>query len=144
MPTKFPTIRKEWSTAIRATHDLAGITSHPDAVQLHQHRWTITLVWVAEFNPSLGFQRDEYAIEKSWGTRIAELEGKNLSELMSLPATAENFACWLLWCWLPRLSPHKVIFELSAVRVTKDGHSAEIEHTNANKRGWEAFGGDVA
>jgi hypothetical protein len=29
------------------------------------------------------------------------------------------------------------------VRVTKDGHSAEIQYTEANRRGWAAFGGEV-
>lgn len=145
MTTKFPTIRKEWSTTIRATHDLAGVTSHPDAMSgVHQHRWTITLIWVAEYNCMIGFQRDEHAIEGSWGERIAELEGKNLSELMTLPATAENFACWLLFYWLPRLSSQEVNFELTAVRVTKDYHSAEMQRTEANKRGWQWFGGAVA
>lgn len=146
MPVKFPTIRKEWTTAIRAKHDLAGVTTHPDAREgMHGHRWTITLIWVAEFNCKIGFQRDEWNIEQGWGKRIEELEGKNLSELIApLPATAENFACWLLFFWLPRVSPGSITHEVTAVRVTKDGHSAEITHTEANKRGWEWFGGAVA
>jgi hypothetical protein len=45
---------------------------------------------------------------------------------------------------LPRLSPQEVNFELTAVRVTKGGHSVEIAHTEANKRGWQSFGGEVA
>lgn len=142
---KFPTIRKESPFAIRATHDLRGITVHPDAMEgIHQHRWTITLIWAAEFNCRIGFQRDEHAINDSWGSRIGELEGKNLSDLMVLPATAENFACWLLFFWLPRLSEHEITHELTAVRVTKDGHSCEIEYCAANLRGWQAFGGEVA
>jgi len=110
----------------------------------HWHRWTVTLIWVAEFNCKLGFQRDEYAIQGAWGERIAELEGKNLSEMMKLPATAENFACWLLFYWLPRLSPQEINHELTGVRVSKGGHSCELLHTEANKRGWQWFGGEVA
>lgn len=144
MPTKFPTIRKEWSTAIHASHDLRGVTAHPDAMQAHQHRWTITCIWIAEFNCKVGFMRDEHDIEGGWGKRIDELEGKNLSELMKLPATAENFALWLLYYWLPRLSDREITNELSGVRVTKDGHSSEVMHTAANRRGWEYFGGEVA
>lgn len=141
---KFPTIRKEWSKTIYAAHDLTGVTMHPDAMTgRHMHEWTITLVWVAEFNCRLGFQRDEHAIEQAWGERIAELNRKNLSELMALPATSENFACWLLFHWLPRLTPHEINHELTAVRVTKDGHSCEIVHNEGNKRAWQSFGGEV-
>lgn len=144
MTTKFPKISKEWTTAIRASHDLAGVTSHPDAmIGNHVHRWTITLIWVAEYNCKIGFQRDEHAISGSWGERLAELEGKNLSELMTLPATAENFACWLLFFWLPRLSEHEINHELSGVRVCKGGHSAEVMYSAANRRGWEFFGGEL-
>lgn len=145
MTTKFPTIRKEWSKTIYAAHDLTGVTSHPDAMAgRHMHEWTITLIWVAEYNCRIGFQRDEHAIAEGWGERIDQLNRVNLSEKMALPATAENFACWLLWHWLPRLSEREITFELDGVRVTKDGHSAEIMHSAANKAGWVAFGGEVA
>jgi 6-pyruvoyl-tetrahydropterin synthase len=145
MTQKFPTIRKECSFAIRARHDLTGITNHPDAMDgLHGHRWTVTLIWIAEYNCKLGFQRDEWSVEQSWGKRLEELEGVNLSERMKLPATAENFAAWLLFFWLCRPSEREVNFELSGVRVTKDGHSAEIMHSATNKRAWEWFGGEVA
>lgn len=145
MPVKFPTIRKEWSMVISMTHDLRGVTTHPDAMHgEHLHAWKVTLVWVAEFNCMLGFQRDEHSIGQAWGRRLADLDGKNLSGMMKLPPTAENFACWLLFYWLPRLSPHEINHELTAVRVTKDGHSCEIAHTEANKRGWKSFGGEVA
>lgn len=144
MAVKFPTIRKEWSKKIRATHDLRGVTSHPDAMAgVHEHEWTITLLWDAEYNPMIGFQRDEHAIEQSWGQRLAELEGQNLSKLMKLPATAENFAFWVLLKWIPRLSPHEINFEVPGVRVTKDGHSAEVWRTAANVRAWRAFGGEI-
>lgn len=144
MPVKFPVLRKEWSTKLTAWHDLTGVTSHPDAIEPHLHEWTITLIWINEINCKVGFHVDEHAIDASWGARIRELRGKNLSNLMTLPPTAENFACWLLWFWLPRLSDREVTFELDGVRVTKDGHSAEIMHNTANKRGWEWFGGEVA
>jgi len=144
MPQKFPTIRKEWSKTIYAAHDLTGVTTHPDAaVGQHMHEWAITLVWIAEYNCRIGFQRDEHSIAESWGGRIDELNRKNLSELMVLPATAENFACFLLFYWLPRLTPKEINHELTAVRVTKDGHSCEVAHTEANKRGWQWFGGPV-
>jgi hypothetical protein len=141
----WPTIRKESPFAIFATHDLKGVTTHPDAMAgVHGHRWTIHLIWTAPYNCQMGFMRDEKAIEDKWGARLEELRDKNLSELMGLPATAENFACWLLFCWLPRLSQNEVNFELDGIRVTKDGHSVEVRRTETNKRGWEWFGGETA
>lgn len=145
MTVKFPTIRKEWTKIVIASHDLRGVTSHPDAMAgVHEHVWKITLIWVAEFNCMTGFQRDEHAIEQSWGERLGQLEGQDLSKLMKLPATAENFAYWLRYFWLPRLSPQEVNHELSGVRVTKGDSTAEMMHTEANKRGWQSFGGEVA
>lgn len=144
--TKFPTIRKEWSRfLLDASHDLRGVTTHPDAMLgKHSHSWLITLVFEGEYNPRIGFQRDEHAISLGWGERIDELQGEDLSALMKLPATAENFAYWLLYYWLVRPSGSELNFEISAVRVTKDGHSSEVRRTAANRRGWEAFGGEVA
>lgn len=145
MTTKFPTVRKEYTVQLYASHDLSGITAHPDGEDgEHSHWWDITLIWVAEYNCRVGFQRDEQHIADAWGARIGELEGENLSERMSLPATAENFACWLLFFWLPRLTDQEINHELTAVRVTKEGHSAEVAHTEANKRGWQFFGGEVS
>jgi len=145
MPVKFPVVRKEWSRKIRASHDLRGVTTHPDAMAgLHEHEWTITLIWVAEYNCAIGFQRDEHAIEQSWGDHLDKLNGKNLSELMPLPATSENLACWLLLDYCTRPSDQEVSYELSGLRVTKDGHSAEVMRTEANRRAWRWFCGEMA
>lgn len=140
----FPTVRKESNYVITCQHDLKGITAHPDAMEgPHWHEFEITIISTKPYSPKLGFGRDEYTIDGAWGERIHELDERNLSELMSLPATAENFACWLLFYWLPRLSDQEVNFELDAVRVTKDQHSSTIERTERNKRAWMAFGGEV-
>lgn len=141
---KFPTVRKEVSYDVVATHDLTGITSHEDGKRgEHSHCWTITCIFIQEYNPIVGFQRDEVAVDSSWGARIAELAGKNLSTMMALPATAENIACWLLFNWLVNLSAEKVNFELTGVRVTKNGRSSEITRNDANRSGWLAFGGEA-
>lgn len=141
----FPEIRKESSYVIVAGHDLKGLTTHPDAMDgEHDHEWEITVISTKPYSPALGFGRDEAAIDKAWGARIEELHDADLSELMKLPATAENFAFWLLFFWLPRLSPNEINFEINAVRVTKDHHSATAERTERNKRAWMSFGGEVA
>lgn len=130
---------------IVASHDLRGITAHPDAMLgVHEHVWKIVCVWKKPYSPMLGFIRDEALVDNGWGARIKELEGRNLSQLMKLPPTAENFACWLLFHWLPRLSPHEVNYELDAVRVEKGDHSVEVERNETNKRAWMAHGGEVA
>lgn len=140
-----PIIRKESRYHVAATHDLRGITAHADAMGgIHEHGWTIVCVWKKPYSPKLGFIRDEALVDNGWGERLKELNGRNLSELMALPATAENFACWLLFCWLPRLSPHEVNYELDAVRVHKGEHSVEVERNETNKRAWMSFGGEVA
>lgn len=140
----FPTVRSTTSYVITCSHDLKGITEHPDANEgEHWHEWEIGIVFEKPYSPKIGFGRDVALVDKAWGERINELNDRNLSELMKLPATAENFACWLLFYWLPRLSPQEVNFELDAVRVTKDHHSAEIERTERNKRAWMHFGGEV-
>lgn len=141
----FPTIRKTSRYVIVASHDLKGITEHPDAMAgEHSHEWEIAIISTKPYSPKAGFGRDEAMIDKAWGERIYQLNGQNLSKLMKLPATAENFAFWLLLKWLPRLSDQRVSFELNAVRVTKDHHSAEAEHTEANIRAWIYSGGEVA
>lgn len=140
-----PTVRKVSGYVLYASHDLRGVTKHPDAMAgEHEHQWYIEVISKKPYNPTLGFGRDEVMIDNGWGARIAELSDKNLSELMKLPATAENFACWLLFFWLPRLSDREVNFEIDAVRVTKDHHSAEVERSETNKRGWMAHGGEAA
>lgn len=140
-----PTIRKESEFFVSASHDLRGVTKHADAMSgVHEHGWLVTCIWRKPFSPMIGFIRDEADVDSGWGERLAELNGKNLSREMKLPATAENFACWLLFYWLPRLSPHEVNFELDAVRVAKDHHSCEIERSETNKRAWMANGGEVA
>lgn len=145
LTTKFPVVRKECSFRLRAAHDLYGVTAHADAdAGVHMHEWTVTCIFVHEINCRLGFGRDEVAIADGWGSRIAELEGRNLSELMQLPATAENFALWLLLYWLRRLSPHEINYELTGVRVTKGDYSSEVMYSAANKRGWQAAGGECA
>lgn len=138
----FPTIRKESSYVIHCSHDLKGITEHADAMAgEHEHEWEITIISTKPYSPKVGFGRDEAVIDRAWGERINELHEQNLSELMKLPATAENFACWLLFYWLPRLSDQEVNFELNAVRVTKDHHSATVERSQ--KEAWASWGGEV-
>lgn len=130
---------------IVAAHDLKGITAHPDAMAgVHEHVWKIVCIWKKPYSPKLGFIRDEALVDNGWGARIRELDGRNLSELMGLPATAENLACFLLLDWLVRLSPHEVNYELDAVRVEKGDHSVEVERNETNKRAWLAHGGSVA
>jgi hypothetical protein len=141
----FPTVRKTSRYVIHCSHDLKGVTAHADAMNgEHWHEWEIAIISTKPYSPKLGFGRDEADIDKAWGARIEELHDKNLSELMKLPATAENLACWLLFYWLPRLSDQEVNFELNAVRVTKDHHTAEVERTERNKAAWKAFGGEAA
>lgn len=140
-----PTIRKESRYYIAASHDLGGITQHPDAMAgAHDHNWVIVCIWKKPYSPKLGFLRDEALVDNGWGGRIRELNGRNLSELMKLPATAENFAYWLLFYWLPRLSPHEVNYELDGVRVHKGDHSVEVERNDMNKRAWLSYGGEAA
>lgn len=141
----FPMIRKESTWLIVASHDLRGVTTHPDAMAgAHDHVWKITCIWKKPYSPSIGFIRDEVLVDNGWGDRIRELDGKNLSELMKLHATAENFALWLLHFWLVRLSPHEVNYELDAVRVQKGDHTVEVERSEHNKRAWMSHGGEVA
>jgi hypothetical protein len=140
----WPKGRKEATYKIKATHNLAGITVHPDAQAPHEHEWRITCIFVREINCALGFGRDEADIEQAWGGRLRELDGQDLSALMKLPATAENFACWLLFFWLPRLGNHKLNFELDGVRVSKcDTYSFEMMRTQQSHDGWKLFGGEV-
>jgi 6-pyruvoyl tetrahydropterin synthase-like protein len=139
-----PMIRKESTYFIVAAHDLRGVTQHQDAMAgVHEHVWKITCIWKKPYSPSIGFLRDEAVVDTGWGARIRELEGRNLSEMMKLPATAENFAFWLLLFWLVRLSEHEVNYELDGVRVTKGDHSVEVERSETNKRAWMAHGGEV-
>lgn len=139
----FPTVRKTSRYVIIASHDLKGVTQHADAMGgEHSHEWEIAIISTKPYSPKLGFGRDEAVIDSAWGARINELNDENLSELMKLPATAENLACWLLFYWLPRLSDQEVNFELNAVRVTKEHHTAEVERSETNKRAWLSFGGE--
>lgn len=141
----FPTVRKTSVYMIVAYHDLQGVTEHVDGMAgKHAHVWKIGVVFKKPYSPKIGFGRDEAVIDRAWGARIKELEERNLSELMKLPATAENFACWLLFYWLPRLTETEINFEVDAVSVAKGDHTAEVERTETNKRAWMAFGGEVA
>jgi len=116
----WPRVRKEGRYTIRAKHHLAGISIHTDADEPHWHDWEITLIWDNwEHNPDRGFARDEVYIDGAWGRRLQELDGADLNAVMPAPPTAENLACWLLFDWLPRLTPHEINHEVSAIRVSK-------------------------
>lgn len=141
----WPKLRKESTYTFTATHDLAGITAHYDAQNPHEHEWSVTCIFYREVNCKQGFGRDEVDIDSAWGARINELNGKNLSEMMRLPATSENLALWLLEFWFVRLSPHKLNYEVDGVRVSKcKTHSCEVMRTQQNHEGWKLSGGEVA
>jgi 6-pyruvoyl-tetrahydropterin synthase len=134
----WPKARKECLYIVKASHHLDGISKHPDAADIHEHNWFITLIfnhW--EFNPWHGFTRDEADIDASFGERIRQLQGKLLNDLMPVPPTSENLAIWLIAEWMQYLSPNKINFELDAVRVSKCAmHTTEATKEQVAK--WKA------
>jgi 6-pyruvoyl-tetrahydropterin synthase len=142
----WPKVLKKSTFRFRASHDLKGITAHPDAQHPHEHEWRVTVIFFKEVNCNLGFGRDEFDIESAWGARIRELDGKDLSALLApLPATSENLALWLLLKHLPRLSDSKLNHELDGVGVAKcDTHYCEVMRSQQTRDGWALFGGEVA
>jgi 6-pyruvoyl-tetrahydropterin synthase len=134
----WPKVTKTATYRFRATHDLRGVTIHPDAATPHEHDWVVTLAWDWECRPSRGFTRDEPEIDASWGKRMRELEGVHLNDLMPVPPTSESLACWLLFDWLVALSPVEWNYELSRVTVAKcNTFTATVDRKQAER--WRAF-----
>jgi 6-pyruvoyl-tetrahydropterin synthase len=138
----WPVIRKEATYTIRASHHLRGVSHHPDADEIHEHDWRITLIWDHwEVSPERGFTRDESDIGHSFGARVRELEGCCLNDLMPVPPTSENLALWLLCFWMERLTPDEMNFELDAVRVAKcNTYTAEARRPQCKRREWREDG----
>lgn len=135
----WPRVKKQATYTINATHELRGVSIHADAATTHAHDWTITLTWDHwEHNPARGFTRDEVEIDDSWGRRIAQLEGAHLNDMMPVPPTAENLACWLLFDFLPRLTDKEINHELSAVRVSKCSRFS-CEVTTKERARWQEW-----
>lgn len=137
--TGWPLIRKEVSYWITATHHLRGVSTHPDAEEIHEHCWQITLIFEHwEVRPEKGFTRDEADIDRSFGPRVRELHGKHLNDLMPVPPTSENLAMWLLADWMVNLTPHEENYEIDAIRVSKEGpFVAEARRSQVKK--WHAW-----
>lgn len=131
----WPKAKKECTYIIKASHHLRGVSKHPDASTVHEHQWRITLIfnhW--EFSPYHGFTRDEMEIDRSFGERVRELDGKTLNDLMPVPPTSENLCLWLLTDWMQNLSKDKINFELDGVRVSKcETFVTEATKEQANK-----------
>lgn len=148
---RWPRVRKESTYTFRAKHDLRGRTAHPEGSGgEHSHGWVVTLIFEHEINPHVGHGRDEFVVDRSWGRRIAELEGANLNEYTApFPPTSEILALWLLYYWMPALSPNEFNYELAGVRVSKtvDGgegqHVCEVRRTEGNRKAWINAGGRV-
>ena len=135
MSNPWPKVVKTATYRFKATHNLCGFTSHPDAVSTHAHEWVVTLVFSDwECQPNKGFTYDEPKIDSCWGKRVLELEGKHLNDLMPVPPTSENVACWLLCDWIPMIDENRVNYEVSAVKVRKcDRFEVEVNRSQAQR-----------
>lgn len=135
MSHPWPKVTKTASYRFNATHNLRGVTSHPDAAATHAHEWVVTLIFSDwECQPNKGFTYDEPKIDAAWGKRVLQLEGKHLNDLMPVPPTAENVACWLLFDWVPNIHPDRVNYEVSGVRVSKcDKFEVEVHRSQASR-----------
>lgn len=137
MSTPWPKVTKTAKYTFRASHNLKGYTSHGDANQTHEHEWVVTLIFSDwEMQPYKGYNNDEPDIDRAWGKRVMQLEGKHLNDLMpkGIPPTSENLACWLLFDWVPELDANKVNYEVSGIKVRKcDRFEAEVYRSQSKR-----------
>lgn len=144
---RWPKVKKEYRVDFRAKHDFRGFTRHPEGMAgEHEHDYRVIVYFEHEINPWNGYARDEYDIEQSWGRRIGELRGTLLNDFTApFPPSDEILAHWLLWEFLPALSPNELNFEVVAVRVSKAPHhfSSLAERSHGERQAWINCGGLV-
>ena len=136
MSNPWPKVTKFATYSFDATHNLYGVTSHADGLATHNHTWVVTLIFADwECQPKIGFTHDEPDITKTWGGKLKQLEGKHLNDLMPVPPTAENVACWLLFDWIPHIDANRTNYEVSGIRVSKC-NTFQVEVMRSQSQRW--------
>lgn len=74
---------------------------------------------------------------KLGGGKLKQLEGKHLNDLMPVPPTAENVACWLLFDWIPNIDANRTNYEVSGIRVSKC-NTFQVEVMRSQSQRWKS------
>jgi 6-pyruvoyl-tetrahydropterin synthase len=131
MSDSWPKVSGKFTQKVTIFHALPSL-GNPDQ---HSHEFEVSLGWVHEVNPFFGYT---WSLEDTQGKinrLLAQVDGKNLNDVLPVPPTAEMLACWLL-SQAPEFYDYVEIrcYENYQIRVDRRGVRANDRFFGSNNK----------
>jgi len=82
-----------------AAHQLVGLPTSHKCSRLHGHTYSVEVVLQSEYLVGPGFVVDYTDLAAFKEFISAQVDHRNLNEVVGFPTTSENLACWFYqWC----------------------------------------------